>query len=182
MHIARCSMRWQGRVYSAASHWGEAVTKWRMRGNIEPHPPQAVPLPLEGEGFFVEQSVLLFTVNWKLTTHSARFARLANLAEFDAFIIAHKCLKCNTKNLICWEKCLLVLDKEKEAVKEKCAEERPEAEAVVKDKLSSKHGKLLDEDVLEASKKAVDKTIEPAEKVNELTDVQEKVVTKSHHH
>ena len=73
-------------------------------------------------------------------------------------------------------------EESKEAVKEKCAEERPEAEAVVKDKLSSKHGKLLDEDVLEASKKAVDKTIEPAEKVNELTDVQEKVVTKSHHH
>lgn len=70
----------------------------------------------------------------------------------------------------------------KQAVKEKRAEDRPKAEAVVKDKLSSKNGELLDEDVLEASKKAVDKTIEPAEKVKELTDVQEKVVTKSHHH
>lgn len=70
----------------------------------------------------------------------------------------------------------------KQAVKEKCVKERPEVEAMVKDKLSSKHGELLDEDVFEASKKAVDKTIEPAEKVKELSDVQEKVVTKSHHH
>ena len=73
-------------------------------------------------------------------------------------------------------------EESKQAVKEKRADERPEAEAVVKDKLSSKHGEFLDEDVLEASKKTVDKTIEPAEKAKELIDVQEKVVTKSRHH
>ena len=53
---------------------------------------------------------------------------------------------------------------------------------MVKDKLSSKHGESLDEDVFESSKKAVDKVIEPAEKAKELIDVQEKVVTKSRHH
>ena len=73
-------------------------------------------------------------------------------------------------------------EESKQAVKEKRDEERPEAEAVVKAKLSSKHGESLDEDVYESSKKAVDKAIEPAEKAKELIDVQEKVVTKSRHH
>lgn len=73
-------------------------------------------------------------------------------------------------------------EESKQAVKEKRADERPEAEAVVKDKLSSKHDESLDEDVLEASKKAVDKAIEPAEKAKEMIDIQEKVVTKSRHH
>ena len=73
-------------------------------------------------------------------------------------------------------------EESKQAIKEKREEERPEAEATVKEKLSSKHGEVLDEDVLEASKKAVDKAIEPTEKAKELIDVQEKVVTKSHHH
>lgn len=73
-------------------------------------------------------------------------------------------------------------EESKQAVKERRAEERPEAEAVVKDKLSSKHSEFLDEDVLEASKKTVDKTIESAEKAKELIDVQEKVITKSRHH
>lgn len=73
-------------------------------------------------------------------------------------------------------------EESKQAVKEKRADERPEAEAVVKDKLFSKHGEPLDVDVLEASKKAVDKAIAPAEKAKELIDVQEKAVTKSRHH
>lgn len=73
-------------------------------------------------------------------------------------------------------------EESKQAVKEKRADERPEAEAVVKDKLSSKHDESLDEDVLEASKKAVDKAIESAEKAKEMIDIQEKVVTKSRHH
>lgn len=73
-------------------------------------------------------------------------------------------------------------EESKQAVKEKRADERLEAEAVVKDKLSSKHGESLDDDVFESSKKAVDKAIEPAEKAKELIDVQEKAVTKSRHH
>lgn len=76
----------------------------------------------------------------------------------------------------------VIPEESKQAVKEKRADERPEAEAVVKDKLSSKHDESLDEDVLEASKKAVDKAIEPAEKAKEMIDIQEKVVTKSRHH
>lgn len=73
-------------------------------------------------------------------------------------------------------------EESKQAVKEKRDEERPEAEAVVKNKLSAKHGETLDDDTLEASKKAVDKIIEPAEKTKELIDVNEKVITKSRHH
>ena len=70
----------------------------------------------------------------------------------------------------------------KQAVKEKREEERPDAEAAVKDRISVKHGETLDDDTLEASKKAVDKIIEPAEKTKELIDVNEKVITKSRHH
>lgn len=73
-------------------------------------------------------------------------------------------------------------EESKQAVKEKRAEERPDAETVLKDKLSTKHGETLDEDILEVSKKAVDKVVEPAEKINELIDVNEKVITKTHHH
>ncbi len=73
-------------------------------------------------------------------------------------------------------------EESKQVVKEKRVDERSEAEAVVKDKISSKHGESLDEDVFESSKKTVDKVIEPAEKAKELIDLQEKVVTKSRHH
>ena len=73
-------------------------------------------------------------------------------------------------------------EESRQAVREKRAEERPDAETVLKDKLSTKHGETLDEDILEVSKKAVDKVVEPAEKINELIDVNEKVITKTHHH
>lgn len=70
----------------------------------------------------------------------------------------------------------------KQAVKEKRTEERPEAEVIVKDKLSATHGDSFDEEVLDSSKRAVDMVIEPAEKTRKLVDVTEKVATKSHHH
>ena len=76
----------------------------------------------------------------------------------------------------------LIPEESKQAVEEKREEERPKAEAMIKDKLLSKHGEVLDKEVLESSKKVVDKTIEPPEKARELIDVQEKVVIKSHHH
>lgn len=70
----------------------------------------------------------------------------------------------------------------KQAVKEKRTEERTEAEAIVKDKLSATHRDSFDEEVLDSSKRAVDMVIEPAEKTRKLVDVTEKVATKSHHH
>ena len=48
---------------------------------------------------------------------------------------------------------LAIPEESKQAVKEKRDEERLEAEAVVKDKLSLKHGESLDEDVLNHQRK-----------------------------
>lgn len=107
-----------------------------------------------------------------------------NVEDFCKLEKTIKAIQEDTENLTVEYKATVevIPEESKQAVKEKSVDERPEAEAVVKDKISSKHGESLDEDVFEAAKKSVDKIIEPVEKTKELIDANEKVIAKSRHH
>lgn len=76
----------------------------------------------------------------------------------------------------------VIPEEEEQAVKEKCSEERPKAEIIVKDKLLDKHGDIFNEEAFETMRKAVDKISVSAEKTREFVDVTEKVTIKLYHH